>query len=110
MKAAPASDWLQPFSTAVITVTSFSDLPGLMEDEARLKHRVTCKVFTASKRAKQRPVLCIERQNQATKELILTLRELPGHSEGENFRIPLRLKSRPGFDGGIPKALNAFRA
>lgn len=58
VKAAPASDWLQPFSTAVITVTSFSDLPGLMEDE-----------------------------------LILTLRELPGHSEGENFRIPLRLKS-----------------
>ncbi|CAK9004205.1 unnamed protein product [Durusdinium trenchii] len=58
VKVNPTSDWLQPFSTTVIALTSFSDLPGLMEDE-----------------------------------LLLTLRELPGHAEGECFRIPLRLQS-----------------
>lgn len=58
VKVSPTSDWLQPFSTAVLALTSFSDLPGLMEDE-----------------------------------LILTLRELPGHADGEVFRIPLRLQS-----------------
>ncbi|CAJ1371706.1 unnamed protein product [Effrenium voratum] len=58
VRVSPASDWLQPFSTAVISLTCFSDLPGLMEDE-----------------------------------LVLTLRELPGHADGEAFRIPLRLQS-----------------
>lgn len=29
-------------------------------------------------------------------ELVLTLRELPGHAEGEAFRIPLRLQSYHG--------------
>eukprot|EP00931_Biecheleriopsis_adriatica_P029163 TRINITY_DN17358_c0_g2_i1.p1 TRINITY_DN17358_c0_g2~~TRINITY_DN17358_c0_g2_i1.p1 ORF type:complete len:2291 (+),score=504.51 TRINITY_DN17358_c0_g2_i1:620-6874(+) len=33
VKITPSSDWLQPFSTAVITLTCFSDLPGLMEDD-----------------------------------------------------------------------------
>ena len=43
-----------------------------------------------------RQCFAASRRTQPTKELILTLRELPGHSEGENFRIPLRLKSRLG--------------
>jgi hypothetical protein len=57
VRVSPTSDWLQPFSSAVITLTCFSDLPGLMEDD-----------------------------------LILSVRELRGHSEGD-FRIPLRLLS-----------------
>eukprot|EP00930_Biecheleria_cincta_P031240 TRINITY_DN21698_c0_g1_i1.p1 TRINITY_DN21698_c0_g1~~TRINITY_DN21698_c0_g1_i1.p1 ORF type:complete len:2245 (+),score=433.56 TRINITY_DN21698_c0_g1_i1:107-6841(+) len=28
----PSSDWLQPFGTATITLTCFSDLPGIMDD------------------------------------------------------------------------------
>eukprot|EP00440_Ansanella_granifera_P030441 gb/GFBE01033071.1/.p1 GENE.gb/GFBE01033071.1/~~gb/GFBE01033071.1/.p1 ORF type:complete len:2256 (+),score=522.78 gb/GFBE01033071.1/:1-6768(+) len=56
VKINPTSDWLQPFSSAVITLTCFSDLPGLMEDE-----------------------------------LVLTVRESRGHSEGKDFRIPVRL-------------------
>lgn len=33
VKVEPSSDWLQPFGVAVVTLTCFSDLPGLMEDE-----------------------------------------------------------------------------
>merc|ERR1719191_423687 len=58
VKAEPSNDWLQPFSTAVITLKCFSDIPGKMEDE-----------------------------------LVVTVRELQGHSEGGNYRIPIRLAS-----------------
>lgn len=36
------------------------------------------------------------------KELILTLRELPGHADGEVFRVPLRLQSMLGSDSEEP--------
>ena len=41
VKVNPTSDWLQPFSTTVIQLTCFSDLPGFMEDEPR-SLRVHC--------------------------------------------------------------------
>ena len=51
VKVSPTSDWLQPFSTAVIVVTSFSDLPGNMEDDARLIHAdraMSCPILSRS--------------------------------------------------------------
>mmetsp|Transcript_89791 Transcript_89791/g.159654 ORF Transcript_89791/g.159654 Transcript_89791/m.159654 type:complete len:2242 (-) Transcript_89791:140-6865(-) len=56
VRLTPSSDWLQPFSTTVITLTCFSDLPGVMDDE-----------------------------------LVLTVRETKGHSEGQDFRVPIKL-------------------
>jgi len=58
VKIEPTNDWLQPFSKAVVTITAFSDLPGLCEDE-----------------------------------LVVNIRQLAGHTDGEDFRIPVRLLS-----------------
>ena len=91
VKVSPSSDWLQPFSMAVITVTSFSDLPGFMEDDAELSNFLQ-RCSECLIRAKY-VILRRFRSSEPAKELILTLRELPGHAEGESFRIPLRLQS-----------------
>eukprot|EP00929_Paragymnodinium_shiwhaense_P071991 TRINITY_DN36554_c0_g1_i1.p1 TRINITY_DN36554_c0_g1~~TRINITY_DN36554_c0_g1_i1.p1 ORF type:complete len:2313 (+),score=513.22 TRINITY_DN36554_c0_g1_i1:110-7048(+) len=58
VKVEPGSDWLQPFGTALITLTAFSDLPGKMVDE-----------------------------------LVVNVRQLNGHMEGKDYRIPMKLTS-----------------
>lgn len=37
VRVEPSSDWLQPFLYSVITLTCYSDLPGVMEDELIVK-------------------------------------------------------------------------
>lgn len=37
VRVEPASDWMLPFSTSVITLTCYSDLPGTMEDDLIVK-------------------------------------------------------------------------
>ncbi|CAK0840100.1 unnamed protein product [Prorocentrum cordatum] len=37
VKVDPATDWLQPFGSTVVTLTCYSDLPGEMEDELIVK-------------------------------------------------------------------------
>mmetsp|Transcript_89387 Transcript_89387/g.289076 ORF Transcript_89387/g.289076 Transcript_89387/m.289076 type:complete len:2348 (-) Transcript_89387:56-7099(-) len=77
VKLQPGNDWLQPFGKSVITLTCFSDLPGLMEDE-----------------------------------LVVKVRDLEGHSDGTDFRIPMRLLSQgnplflPDQQVGLTKELD----